>query len=1449
MDNTNNKIILKELVLLCKNCNSLEDNILEIGTVCFPENNYKRDIIKVNQRSTLDSHVKNIKLVNSKISKILTYSNTLLAKFRKYKIGNRDIDFKALTKNANVNAKVRMRRKTDSLITLRKSEIDSRSPKNSPSPVSINISKKIDNKNLNGSEEKIKEKETRKNSGSEKGKIKDINVSKDKNKDKDSRDDKEKIKENQKDNIHNIPSKFPEIHPLVKGILSTCKSKTSETEKRTSHSRKPSIVDKNILNNKDAKSLNDRLTKIKEKSQSTNSVIDDTQKFIENLKKKLEETTLKTSELDSTDDHRKENLNNEEENKVVEKGEEKEEEEKEKIINEKEKCGLMKNESSGEKINKENNCKINSSTESSPTRKSSKDSVKTKKETLNSSLSELSINSLDSEEERKTNKKQSKSINNKLINANDNINKQQKELLNRDSSIIDINNDDNGSGKQSLNNLKSISVDDNSNEKKILNTKLENSDDVANNFNNETCTTNAFDINSKVVEVEKIDILKTKTENNKEYTHENEEKLSVNNKDEEATFKLALTSKQDLSISSMRSGTKFREQNEELKKALFDLFKQYDNLNQMINELKNDNNLLLENQFAQNELIKEYEYEIQILMLKTQQQDIYPYSGSNELEYYEESLINSEMQQQQQQQQLLTDNSLVPLEEQLSDQTPHPPSVSQQQILNETLITESLPDVLDYSTIGSSGSGGHPTIDYSNINTNEIESFIDGKNTLGTNELPLIEPIPKLMYNIPSCNIEKNERLEADSHLSTSTNRHGYPSLNIRSDNIVNDQMVQLTSTLNDQSGPLSSEKLTIIETSYNKEERIRVGNEEDENNISKRLDLLEARITNEVTTLDPISNMNRTTAIPISLTSYNNQEITVNSFHPNNSTWLESEVEMNGNCLERPISTLYANEEYLYGYNDEILTSPYLSLKDDNVSQFSTIQSQSSIDRYTIGGNEFEPMMMGNDDGRSLLFQNDNNSSYARSIYSNHGNEGLDSHYPYSQDQENSNDGIYNRSFYFSSTNDMELHTPTIPPHSSYKEDVINSQLFQSIIDKQKQITDIDINIQPPTTPFDTNHMNYSVNVDFSKDNDKDHYYSLQNSSIHSPPHDFPLSTQRYPTTSALTTSSNNTTSSFGAVLTSQAQNQTISQNPSVSNNLDDLHRTYPKPKPIITSYHPSTSSNKSPTHSISQSSYYKNYPLSAMAALGSSPSPPHLISSFHPPWGWNEVKERRSEPVSAYSYNSNDHPSSSPSLSAPQKYTQSHGNGNTTSAYDSTLNSIPSQLPILGSSILTKQTLTSDDHQDYSFVNKNGENNRCDATMIQTDSNTAATAVNLNATLGNNPNNDKKLDFNLRQDPLEEEYYSSRHSIPNQEVFITQNNNELNYPIDGRKDLGKGDKSPLNISSSTNRKINDSNFLSINTTNIMDNNISFSSNYTDNLATPTNAVPFPSNFPNSQI
>eukprot|EP00833_Pecoramyces_ruminatium_P018215 jgi/Orpsp1_1/1192247/evm.model.d7180000091692.1 len=48
--NNNNNIILKELVLLCNNCNTLEDNILEIGAICFPDNNYKKDIIEMNRK-------------------------------------------------------------------------------------------------------------------------------------------------------------------------------------------------------------------------------------------------------------------------------------------------------------------------------------------------------------------------------------------------------------------------------------------------------------------------------------------------------------------------------------------------------------------------------------------------------------------------------------------------------------------------------------------------------------------------------------------------------------------------------------------------------------------------------------------------------------------------------------------------------------------------------------------------------------------------------------------------------------------------------------------------------------------------------------------------------------------------------------------------------------------------------------------------------------------------------------------------------------------------------------------------------------------------------------------------------------------------------------------------------------------------------------------------------
>jgi len=52
MDVTNYNLILKELHLLYNNCNSLEDNILKIGMICFTENNYKKDISEVNRKNS-----------------------------------------------------------------------------------------------------------------------------------------------------------------------------------------------------------------------------------------------------------------------------------------------------------------------------------------------------------------------------------------------------------------------------------------------------------------------------------------------------------------------------------------------------------------------------------------------------------------------------------------------------------------------------------------------------------------------------------------------------------------------------------------------------------------------------------------------------------------------------------------------------------------------------------------------------------------------------------------------------------------------------------------------------------------------------------------------------------------------------------------------------------------------------------------------------------------------------------------------------------------------------------------------------------------------------------------------------------------------------------------------------------------------------------------------------
>jgi len=122
------------------------------------------------------------------------------------------------------------------------------------------------------------------------------------------------------------------MHPIVQSILSSCKPKPKITG--PNHGRKPSIVDKNVHNNKDSKTLNDKLSKIKEKTDTANTTIGDAKKFIEDLKRKLKETTIQQE--------------SESEVKLNEKSKEiKEEEESIKIQNKEQKKEIEKDE--GEK--------------------------------------------------------------------------------------------------------------------------------------------------------------------------------------------------------------------------------------------------------------------------------------------------------------------------------------------------------------------------------------------------------------------------------------------------------------------------------------------------------------------------------------------------------------------------------------------------------------------------------------------------------------------------------------------------------------------------------------------------------------------------------------------------------------------------------------------------------------------------------------------------------------------------------------------------------------------------------------------------------------------------------------------------------------------------------------------------------------------------------------------
>ena len=651
-----------------------------------------------------------------------------MAKFKKYKIGNRDIDFKTLTKNANANAKVRMRRKTDSVVVLKKFDVESRK-----TPVLQVSSSTIPNKL---------------ESSNDKSKIKDENISRDKG------DDSNEInKDNGGLKSKDNKLKSPPVHPIVKSILSTCKPKIPESGTKVSHSRKSSVVDKNVKNNKDAKSLNDRLSRIKEKSDSTNSIIDDTQKFIENLKKKLKETTL-SSESDIS------NYN-----------EEKSKEEKEKV--EKEKGSKKSLSTNNKKIKNESDC-LNSSSTKSPTRpisikkpssiqtnvkatsqttkKSPNTPTRTKvvsqtmkspsntptplkmtsKSTKKLSSSPTKVSSqtkkpstplninMPSSSIRKTpntptntkvssksterlsnsptKKNKRTSTSNRIRSSITSISEEKKKTKKEDETIpiIDVDNNEQSSDiNEEVKENSSLGIDketnnDNNNmdeesttvkekfiieestsdmNKEIIN-KDQSSNEMEDNVNISTddiLVNNSIDKMDKTIDSSldniyksdkgKINNLTLETKIKKEhdvdhsgYSENKKEsnKDTVNNEimnptisnsvvEESETLTLKSPSKLDSStIPTSELSNEYKKQNEELKKALYDLFDQYDNLNQTINDLKNDNTLLLENQFAQNEIIKEYEYEIQILMLRSQQQDLYPYQAPNEPEYYEE---------------------------------------------------------------------------------------------------------------------------------------------------------------------------------------------------------------------------------------------------------------------------------------------------------------------------------------------------------------------------------------------------------------------------------------------------------------------------------------------------------------------------------------------------------------------------------------------------------------------------------------------------------------------------------------------------------------------------------------------------------------------------------------------------------------------------------------------
>jgi len=683
-------------------------------------------------------------LINSKVAKILTYSNKLLSKFKKYKIGNQSINFNTLTRNANAaavaalnanNEKYRIRRKTDSAVIVKKygqtSQIQPITPlKSSPlkklqSPEFNSIQTQTDPSSASPLPSPNK-----KNSRSIKGKANTIindNIN-DKN-------DKEKLKEKSKNRLDNSSLNKP-IHPIVQSILSSCKpkSKTVGVTARSGHNRKPSIVDKNIQNNKDAKTLNDKLLKIKEKSDNTNSTIDDTQKFIENMKRKLKETTLKPGRKNTKEEELNNNKEKEKEqdqkdkikeieNEKIDKGKpndiniekNKEIKEKSKNSNNDNNNNNDNNDNNGNNDNNDNNENNdnNNNIKSTLTSSNSKSSTETFKEftksddnadkELNKNISfdltpEISdIKSTNEKLEEKKYKlseqklvieegKDDKIKNSSLqLKTNENDTKEQEQKLNDDLKLLNNDNEE----KMSTNNDLSNKIEDEHslNDKPLLKEndifkenlveaiktteKVKTKENISENNNNDTNEiindiendkTKPLSLSLKTEspsllsnQASDIDRLKSSSSlaekdqstNNISKSLSSSPSLSINITPEVLQDQTqSLISKSNSSPyksepsspgkeSPEEQSKKYKKQNEELKKALFDLFDQYDNLNQTINDLKNDNTLLLENQFAQNELIKEYEYEIQILMLKNQQQDIYPFPGINDQEYQE----------------------------------------------------------------------------------------------------------------------------------------------------------------------------------------------------------------------------------------------------------------------------------------------------------------------------------------------------------------------------------------------------------------------------------------------------------------------------------------------------------------------------------------------------------------------------------------------------------------------------------------------------------------------------------------------------------------------------------------------------------------------------------------------------------------------------------------------